>query len=119
MRVWAAVAGLVVLAGVVFALARYSAAPPPAGPGAVRLTLSRPGLPPLQHPYPGGAVSLNAMLGGGDVLIGMRGTAGGGREVRVSEGQTVEVPGGRLRLVGVWDMWRRDRDAVDVVLSTP
>jgi hypothetical protein len=117
-KIWAAVVGLAVVVGGLFGLARYNAEPPQAESGAVRLTLTRQGLPPLQHPYTGGAVSLNALLDDDVAVIGMRGEAdGSGQEARVRTGETIDIPAGRLRLVHVWNMWQRDHDAVDVVLS--
>lgn len=112
-------AGLVcVVVAAVMGVRLYTSEPPPPAPGLVRLTLARPGLPPLQHAHAGGAVSLNAMLSGDEAMIGMRGTEKGtGREIAVRRGQTIEVPGGTLTLVEVWDVWQRERDAVDVKLA--
>jgi hypothetical protein len=116
-RIWVAVVALVVVAGAVFGVVRYNAEPPRPESGAVRLTLARPGLPPVQHPYAGGAVSLNA-LSDDAAVIGMRGTAdGSGREARVRTGETIDIPAGRLRLLHVWNMWQREHDAVDVILT--
>jgi hypothetical protein len=118
MKIWAIAAGIVVVAGAVFGLVEYNAEPPPVDNGAVRLTLAPSGLPPVQHRYAGGAVSLNAMLGDDVALIGTLAGAGGpGSETRVRAGQTIQIPGGTLRLVHVWNMWQRDHDAVDVVLT--
>lgn len=105
---------VVVLAAVVGVRA-WTERPPAPAQGLVRLTLPRSsGLPPLQHKYPGGGVSLNAVLSDDEVFIGMTNP---GREVRVRKGQTIEVPGGRLTLVEVWNVMQRTNDAVDVSIT--
>ncbi|MFI6811455.1 hypothetical protein ACIBG7_03555 [Nonomuraea sp. NPDC050328] len=107
---------LVVALAAALGVRAYLAEPPALAPGLVRLTLSRySGIPPIQHPYPGGAVSLNAVLSDDEVFIGLPNP---GRELRVRKGQTIEIPGGSLTLVEIWNMWQRTNAAVDVRIVT-
>ncbi|NUT39286.1 MAG: hypothetical protein HOV86_04800 [Thermoactinospora sp.] len=110
------VAGLAGIAAVVLAavlgVRAYTETPPAPGQGLVRLTLPRSsGLPPIKH----GSVSLNAVLGDDEAIIGMTDP---GREVRVRKGQTIEIPGGSLTLVEIWNVWQRAHDAVDVRITS-
>lgn len=111
--------GLVGIAAVivtaVLGVRAWTERPPAPTQGLVRLTLPRAsGLPPLQHTYPGGEVSLNAVLSDDEVFIGLNNP---GREVRVRKGQTIDIPGAKLTLVEVWNVMQRGYDAVDVSIT--
>ncbi|MFI6476781.1 hypothetical protein ACIBH1_02540 [Nonomuraea sp. NPDC050663] len=111
------IAGIVlVVAAAVAGVMAWNERPPAPAQGLVRLALPRSsGLPPIQHAYPGGAVSLNAVLGDDEVFIGLPNP---GREVTVRKGQTIEIPGGTLTLVEIWNVWQRAHDAVDVRIAS-
>ncbi|GAA4064180.1 hypothetical protein [Nonomuraea soli] len=114
---WVVAAGLaLIVAGAVMGVLAWNERPPAPAAGLTRLTLPRAsGLPPLDHRYPGGTVSLNAVLGDDEVFLGISGTH---QETTVRKGQTIEIPGGTLTLVEIWNVWQRAHDAVDVKITS-
>ncbi|MEV0581788.1 hypothetical protein [Nonomuraea sp. NPDC050310] len=114
---WIVAAGLaLVVLGAVLGVRAWNEVPPPAASGLVRLVRPDSGsLPPIDHAYPGGEVSLNAVLSDDEIFLGVGGTHS---ETRMRKGETIEIPGGRLTLVEIWNVWRPSQDAVDVRIVT-